>query len=570
MSQIPAEKLKELLIEDHLISPEQFDSFLTEANRLGQEITDVLVSKNIVTEKYLVGLLSKYFGVKRANISGVSLEESVVRLLPEDIARARRVVVFKKNENGSLDVAMENPSDLETVEFLGSFLKNSINTFLATSDDLNEAYSIYNQKFTKDFKDIIEENIRASMLSKAKGLEEAAADLPIVALVNNIVSYAFSLGASDIHIEPLESNILIRYRVDGILREVMRIPRDVLLPVIARIKLLAGLKLDEHMKPQDGRFRYKIGKEIIDMRVSIMPTFHGEKAVLRLLPSTQKPMSLEELGIDSDNIPAVKENIKKSFGMIIVCGPTGSGKTTTLYSILNILNTPEVNIVTIEDPIEYEIKYVNQTQINERAGITFANGLRSILRQDPNIILVGEVRDEETADISVNAALTGHLLLSSLHTNDAPTAIPRLLDMKIPAFLISAVLNVIIAQRLVRKICPSCVASYSPDADIVSSIKRELRQIDPSIDNPKIPKILYRGAGCPVCGGTGYKGRIGIFEILNISEHIRNLITDPKFSLDLLKSEAKKEGMKTMFEDGVKKAELGATTIEEILRVIRE
>lgn len=570
MAQIPSEKLKEFLIEDKLITPEEFDSLLAEANRLGQEIIDILISKNIASSKYIIGLLSKYYGVDRVNLSEFSPDETVVRLIPEDAARARRVSVFRKNENGSFDVAMENPSDLETIEFLSNLLKGQINPYLATSEDLNQLFSVFSQKFTKDFKEIIEENIRASLNSKAKGLEEAAADMPIVALVNNIVSYAFSLGSSDIHFEPLENSILIRYRVDGILREVMRIPNEVLLPMVARIKLLASLKLDEHAKPQDGRFRYKIGKEVIDVRVSVMPTFHGEKTVLRLLPSTQKPMSLEELGIDASAVPAVKENIKKSFGMIIVCGPTGSGKTTTLYSILNMLNTPEVNIVTVEDPIEYEIKYVNQTQINSKAGITFANGLRSILRQDPNIILVGEIRDEETADISVNAALTGHLLLSSLHTNDATTAIPRLLDMKIPAFLVSAVLNVIIAQRLVRKICPSCISSFEADKETIYSIKRQLKEIDPSIENPKIPKILYKGAGCSVCGGTGYKGRVGIFEILNISEDIRNLITDQKFSLDFLKTQAKKDGMFTMFEDGVRKAELGVTTIEEVLRVIRE
>ncbi|MFA5173349.1 MAG: GspE/PulE family protein [Candidatus Paceibacterota bacterium] len=570
MSQIPAEKLKEFLIQDKLITPEEFDALLLEAVRLSQDVVDILVSRNIISSKYFVSLLSRYFGVDHADINIASLDESLVRLLPEDVARSRRAVIFKKNEDGSFDVAMENPSDLETIEFLSSLLKTSLNPFLATSEDLNQIFSVYSQKFTKDFKELIEENIRASLGSKSKGLEEAAADVPIVALVNNVVSYAFSLGSSDIHFEPLETSILIRFRVDGILREIVQIPVDVLLPMVARIKLLASLKLDEHSKPQDGRFRYKIGKEVIDIRVSIMPTFHGEKAVLRLLPSTQKPMSLEELGIAGSLVPIVKENIKKSFGMIIVCGPTGSGKTTTLYSILNMLNTPEVNIVTVEDPIEYEIKYVNQTQINAKAGITFANGLRSILRQDPNIILVGEIRDEETADISVNAALTGHLLLSSLHTNDATTAIPRLLDMKIPPFLVSAVLNIIIAQRLVRKICSSCIASFKPSADVISSIKRQLKEIDPSIENPVIPKVLYKGAGCPVCGGTGYKGRIGIFEILNVSENIRNLITDRNFSLDSLKSQAKKEGMSTMFEDGIKKAELGSTTIEEILRVIRE
>jgi type II secretory ATPase GspE/PulE/Tfp pilus assembly ATPase PilB-like protein len=346
-------------------------------------------------------------------------------------------------------------------------------------------------------------------------------------------------------------------------------PKEISPAIIARIKLLSGLKLDEHSRPQDGRFRHKVGNDVVDVRVSVMPTFYGEKVEMRLLTAAQRPLSFEELGMEEDTVSAIKENIKKTYGMVLVTGPTGSGKTTTLYSMLNVLNKPEVNIVTIEDPIEYDIKYINQTQINPQAGITFANGLRAILRQDPNIIMVGEIRDEETAEISVHSALTGHLVLSSLHTNDAPTAIPRLIDMKIPAFLVAAVLNAVIAQRLVRRICITCIESYKPTSEILAAVKNQIAEIGLEGEYRE-PKILFKGRGCKTCNGIGYRGRLGIFEVLNISENVRKLIMSPDFSLDELKKVAKKEGMITMFEDGLRKVEKGVTTVEELLRVIRE
>ena len=312
-----------------------------------------------------------------------------------------------------------------------------------------------------------------------------------------------------------------------------------------------------------------MGPDVIDVRVAVIPVFYGEKVELRLLPSTQRPVSLAEIGMLEDTKKIVEESIKKAYGMILVCGPTGSGKSTTLYSILNILNKPEVNIVTIEDPIEYDIQYINQTQINPLAGISFANGLRAILRQDPNIIMVGEIRDEETGEISVNAALTGHLLLSSLHTNDAATAVPRLMDMNIEPFLVSAVLNISLAQRLVRKVCLNCIESYQIDAALINFLETQLKQVNP-YSQLRIPKIFYRGRGCTDCGSTGYHGRCGIYEVLNIDEDVRKLIISPDFSLANLNNLAKKNGMITMFEDGLRKATTGVTTIEEVLRVIRE
>ena len=569
MLQIPNQKLKEILVKEDLISAENFDKLAVESKRMGQNMADVLISQSIVRPEYFYSLVAKYVGVELVNLGGRAIEEKTLRKLSEDLARQKRALIFKEESDGTLDVAMEDPSDLATIEFLEKNLKAKIKPFLATSDDLNGGFAFYGRHLTEDFKKIIEENIQASLRKKIGDVEEAAKDVPIVAIIDNILSYAISLQASDIHIEILENLILIRYRIDGVLHEIIRMPKEVHPAIVARIKLLGSLKIDEHLKPQDGRFRHKIGPDMIDIRISIIPVFYGEKVEMRLLPSTQRPLSMEELGILEDTRKIIEENIKKTYGMILVCGPTGSGKTTTLYSILNILNRPEVNIVTIEDPIEYDIKYVNQTQINPLAGITFATGLRSILRQDPNIIMVGEIRDEETAEISVHSALTGHLVLSSLHTNDAATSVPRLVDMKVVPFLVAAVLNVSIAQRLVRKICLNCIESYAIDKDTAAFLEKQLKEVNP-YSKLTIPKFLYRGKGCTVCHGTGYRGRNGIYEVLNIDEELRKLIVKPEFALGDLNEVAKRKGMMTMFEDGLRKAALGMTTVEEILRVIRE
>jgi len=571
MLQIPDQKLKELFIADGVITDEEFESAVLDAKRMGRAVIDILLARNVITDEYYNNLLSKYYSIERANLAIRKIDESVLRLLSEELARQKRAIVFNREPDGTLDVALEDPSDYTIIEFLQSHLKAKIKSFLASKEDLNKGFAYYGRRLAEDFTRIIQENIRETLRARIEGRpeKEVAVELPIVAIVDNLLAYAISLRASDVHIEILEDEILIRYRIDGILHEVVRIPKEAHPAVVARIKLLASLKLDEHMKPQDGRFRYKIGADFIDIRVAVMPTFYGEKVEMRLLTAAARPLSLEELGLFPDSIKALRDNLKKTYGMILVTGPTGSGKTTTLYSILTILNRPEVNIVTIEDPVEYDIKYTNQTQINPQAGITFATGLRAIVRQDPNIIMVGEIRDEETAEISVHSALTGHLVLSSLHTIDASTAIPRLVDMKIAPFLAAAVLNSVIAQRLVRRICLDCVESAPVDPELIESVKRQIEELKLKIEF-RIPKAIFRGKGCPVCNYTGYKGRIGIFEILNITEEIRKYIVAPDFTLDGLRVLAKKGGMITMFEDGLRKVERGITTIDEVLRVIRE
>jgi type IV pilus assembly protein PilB len=567
---ISPDQLKKLLVDQNLIAPEQFDALYQEADRKGQNVIDVLVSEKIVESNYLNDLIASLLGVPRADFSVHPVNKEIVKLLNEGAARQRQVIVFDQEQDGTYDVAMTDPSDLETREFLQQRLNGKIKPFLASSEDLNRGFSVYGYELGQDFKKIIDENVRASLVSQSKTAQEAAADLPIVGIVDNILSYALASRASDIHIEILEESTFIRYRIDGILYQVMDITKAVHPGIVARIKLLAGLKIDEHFTPQDGRFRYQLGGQEIDVRVSTMPTFYGEKVEMRLLESSQKPLSLEELGMSPGVTKIVSENLKKSYGMLISCGPTGSGKTTTLYALMNMLNRPEVNVTTVEDPIEYNMRYVNQTQINPQAGVTFASGLRALLRQDPNIIMVGEIRDAETADIAVQAALTGHLLLSSLHTNDAPTAIPRFFDFNIPPFLVSSVLNLVLAQRLVRKICPSCIYSYDADPLIVTMLKTQLKENGLDPQTVHIPKTLYVGKGCSSCGGTGYRGRLGIYEAFEVDEKIKELIVAPQFSLETLRVQAQASGMETMFEDGLRKVELAQTTLEEVLRVIRE
>jgi len=567
---IPIQKLKEILINEGLTDSEQFDFLVKESERLNQGLDGILISRGIISSDYFYNILSRYLGVEIINLKSVGVEEGVLGLLSLDLARQKHSVIFKKEADGTLDVAMEDPSDLKVIEFLERYLKVRIKPFLAKPSDLEVGYAIYNRQLAENFKKIIQENIQNSFFIKEEKMEDVANAVPVVAIVENFISYALSLRTSDIHIEALEDGVLVRFRIDGVLHEILRISKEVLPSILARIKLLAALKIDEHYKPQDGRLNYKVGDEKIDIRVAIMPTLYGEKVVMRLLSAAQKPLSLEELGLMDDMVVKVKDSMKKSYGMILVCGPTGSGKTTTLYSILNMLNQPEVNIVTVEDPIEYYIKYVNQTQINSQAGISFASVLRAFLRQDPNIIMIGEIRDSETAEIAVNAALTGHLVLSSLHTNDAPTVVPRFMDMKIPNFLVAAVLNIIIAQRLVRKICLNCIESYVPTQDMVDSLKVQVKELNLQETDLKIAQNLYKGRGCIVCNNTGYQGRMGIYEILDVDNEVRSLINSANFSLGALIDLAKKKGMVSMFEDGLRKVELGLTTIEEVLRVIRE
>ncbi len=569
MVEIPSERLKKILVDDAIVTEDRFDELAAEARRIGQGPASILISKNIMTDEYYMNLLSRFFSVPIATLEAGTTDEEALRLLTEDYAREKRVAIFKKEVDGTLDVAMEDPSDLTTIEYLETKFQTKVKPYLVSMANLARIFAFYGKEQVEGFRKIIQENIQASLQLSGKKDSEAAVQVPIIAITDNIISYAISLRASDIHIEALETEILVRYRIDGILHEIIRIQKEIHPAIVARFKILSGMKLDEHTNPQDGRFHYKISGESVDIRVSILPTMYGEKVELRLLVGAGQILSFEELGMSPEIIKELTANVTKSYGMVLVTGPTGSGKSTTLYSILHLINRPEVNIITVEDPIEYDMKYVNQTQINEQAGTSFASALRAILRQDPNVIMVGEIRDVETAEISVHAALTGHLLLSSLHTNDAPTAIPRMIDMHVAPFLLSAVLNAILAQRLVRKICYDCLYSYPTPLEIKKIIEEQFKDLGIG-DQTQVPKTLFKGKGCLSCGQTGYRGRFGIYELLTMTESLRTAIVDPSFSLEKLRQLARTNGMKTMFEDGLAKAGQGKTSIEEVLRVIRE
>jgi type II secretory ATPase GspE/PulE/Tfp pilus assembly ATPase PilB-like protein len=399
-----------------------------------------------------------------------------------------------------------------------------------------------------------------------KMLEKSAEEISIVELVDEIIAYAYETRASDIHFDPAENNLIVRFRIDGVLHKAFAVPKMFQSEIISRIKVMSGLRTDEHQAAQDGRFRSAIANARFDIRVSVMPTYHGENAVLRLLVEQGQKFTLEEIGFSKRDLEIVRRAIKKPYGMILATGPTGSGKTTTLYTILKILNTEDVAIITIEDPIEYSLEGVNQIQVNPKTGLTFANGLRSILRQDPNIIMVGEIRDEETANIAVNAALTGHLLLSTLHTNDAATTLPRLIDMKVEPFLIASTVNIAIGQRLVRRICQYCKANKKLSAVEISNLTTLLSP--QNLEKLKKDGVFY-GKGCSKCENSGYAGRIGIHEVLEVTDTIRDAILR-RFSAAQIKELAIKEGMTTMFDDGIQKIILGITTLEEVLRVMHE
>jgi len=571
MIKIPIEILKKLTVENGLISEENFDLALKEAQRTSTNILDILVSKNYITKNYLNKIISQYLNIPYIDLKGINLSTEILHLLPEDIARTYGAVTIGVNNN-KIQVALADPTNLETIKFLEKYLQKQLEIYLTDEDDLQIAFSKYRQELMTNFRKIIENQITAlGRLGKEIDVAKVASAVPIISIVDNLISYAAALNASDIHLEILADSMLIRFRIDGILREIAYLPSEIHPAIIARIKILANLQIDEHSRPQDGRIKYKRGNEVFDIRVAVMPTFYGEKITMRLLLSGLKPLSFQELGMTQEQIAMVEKNIEKTFGMVLSTGPTSSGKTTTQYSILSSLNKPEVNIVTIEDPIEYELRYINQTQVNPKAGIDFASGLRAFLRHDPNIIMVGEIRDFDTADVSTNAALTGHLVLSTLHTNDAPTAIPRLIDMGVPPFLVSATLNIIMAQRLVRRVCPDCIESYEIDDLTKEMIASQIKQLgEERLISFSMPEMLYRGKGCRNCNFTGYRGRLAIFEMLDIDSDIRDYIVRKDFTLEGLKKIMAQKGMKTMFEDGLDKAKLGQTTVQEVMRVIRE
>jgi len=568
---IKEKKLKEIVMTSGLVSEKDFIEARDEAERSGQSAMNVLIGTGKITEDYFTELLSPYYGVPIVNLKKENIDPSILELIPEIYAKSKNVVLFDYDkEKGVAKLAMQDPFDYETIEFVRARLNVWPEPYLTTQTSLRYGLKHYEQKFGMDFTEVISTNIEQSLaIAEEKDLSKTAIAIPIVSILDNILEHAVALAASDIHFEPLKEGLLVRFRIDGVMSEIVNLPKEIAPILVARVKILANLQIDEHRVPQDGRFRFEMDDGTdVDIRTNIMPVFNGEKVEIRLLRSSIRPFSLKDLGMSDGDIKIVSEEIKKPHGMILATGPTGHGKTTTLYAILHILNTPSVNITTIEDPIEYQFPRVNQTQVNMKAGITFANGLRSLLRQNPDIIMVGEIRDNETVEIAIHAALTGHLVLSSLHTNDATAALPRLLDMGAPAFLLSSTVNLVIAERLVRRICTSCQESYHPTAEITRLIKAQV-ELSGTEKSFQIPDTLFRGKGCDVCGHTGFTGQIGIFEVLRVDESIRELILK-EVPISELRKKAIANGMVTMFQDGLDKVERGITTIEEIVRVVKE
>ncbi len=567
---ISEEKLKSILLESGIISEADFDHAHDESKRSGQSIQNILIGDEKITEDYLTELLSPYYGAPVINLKKETIEQSTLELLPEVYAKSKSVVLFNLDkEKGIAKLAMLDPLDFDTIEYVRAKVGMWVEAYLTTPSGLHYVLKQYEPKINVGFEQAISENVEQSLLvAGEKDLNKTATAVPIVAILDHIMEQAITLNTSDIHFEPLERELLVRFRIDGVMSEILSLPIEIAPILVARVKILANLQIDEHRIPQDGRFRFEMSDGTnLDVRVNIMPIFHGEKVEMRLLKSSERPLTLGDLGFSDKAGEILSEEIKKPHGMVLVTGPTGHGKTTTLYAILHILNTPSVNITTIEDPIEYEFPRVNQTQVNTKAGVTFANGLRALLRQNPDIIMVGEIRDDETVEIAIQAALTGHLVLSSLHTNDAPSAIPRLLDMKAPAFLISSTVNVVIAQRLVRRICTSCVESYPAPEETKLLMNEQVKLANGDLKD--VPATLYRGRGCKVCGMSGFQGQIGIFEVFVITSEVRELIIK-EVPVAELRKKAIENGMVTMFMDGLDKVSKGITTIEEILRVVNE
>ena len=558
---ILSDKLKEIVVKEGFVSQEDFDKAAKSAKDTGRPLEDILVFRGLVNEQSLGQLIAEYYKVPFVSLRHRVIPLEVLETIPENLAISHRILPFEKTEK-ELSLAMEDPEDFEALEFAKRQSGLKVKPFLATPEAIAKALSQYKKNIRKEFKKVIDENLRRAKSIDLKDLTKVASDLPVIKILDTLLSYAAAERASDIHIELLAEELVVRFRIDGMLRDIISLPKGVQSALVARIKILANLKIDEHRVPQDGRFKFKIGEDFISLRVSILPAFYGENVVLRLLFESARPLSLEELGLSGENFKFLQRNIQKPNGLILVTGPTGCGKTTTLYSVLNILNVAEVKICTVEDPIEYSVGRITQVQVNPGTGLTFSAGLRSLVRHDPDIIMVGEIRDKETVEMAVHSALTGHLVLSTLHTNNAAGAIPRLLDMGAEGFLVASTTNAIIAQRLVRRICTACIKRYKPGEE---ALKLFINEFGKKV----IKQDFYKGEGCEECGGSGYKGRSGIYEILELNDQIRDLVVR-KVAAEEINKMAIKAGMVSMLADGLDKIAAGVTTIEEVLRVVQE
>ncbi len=587
--------IEKVLQQGGVINESQLAELKLVAERSHMSLQDAAIEEKITTSRDIAKLMSKHIGVPFVDIEPKDIPKDVLLRIPEHIARQYNVVLFAQDEDGTLSLAMEDPDDVQALNFIQKEIGYNLKVFLATHDNILDCLENYRGELDQELDEVIAiQQDNSQDEAAAVSEDQFAENSPIAQTVNLLLEYAIKSQASDIHIEPREEFVQVRYRIDGVLKEVNKLPRNVLGALVSRIKILSNLKIDERRVPQDGRFKIRVSGKQYALRVSTLPIADGEKVVMRILDESNKTITLEQLGYWGKSLAIMKDAMAQPNGMILVTGPTGSGKSTSLFSVLSELNTPDVNISTIEDPVEYKIPGVNQTQTNAKAGMTFASGLRALLRQDPNIIMVGEIRDGETANLGVQAALTGHLVFSTLHTNNAATCLPRLLDMDIEPFLIASTVKAVVGQRLVRRLCSFCRQQHAPEDDeknvvlnLMSTSEKEaitkLHDLESQAakenigDNTPLStneeKILYlweaNPEGCDECSHTGFKGRIGIYEVLDVSIPIQKQITANATSNDI-QDEAIKEGMVTMQTDGVVKALRGVTTIEEVLRVTRE
>jgi len=553
-------KLGEILVEEGLITAEQLERALLEQSRTDQLLGRILIDLKMVKESDLMAALAKQIGFRFVDLNEFTIDGSASGLIPEQVARRYRALPIGY-EDSRLLVAMADPANLFALDDIRTITGMDLQPVVATAADIEAAIRKYSrvdesvQKMASEASTAAEEEI-GDLERAATSLEEG----PIVRMVNLLISQAIADRASDIHIEPMEREVRIRYRIDGVLSEVMRSPKNIQAGLISRLKVMADINIAERRVPQDGRIGLTVGGKSIDLRLATLPTVYGEKVVIRILDKSSVLLKLEELGFLDQSFKRYQEAYTKPYGAILVTGPTGSGKSTTLYATLNIVNKADRNIITVEDPVEYRLPGVNQMQMNVRAGLTFASALRSILRADPDVVLVGEIRDHETALIAIEAALTGHLVLSTLHTNDAPSSLPRLVEMGVETYLVASAIDCVVAQRLARKLCPKCREGYRPN-------QSELEQAGfPEFMWDDV-KELFRPVGCTACSKTGFRGRLGMYEVMNMSEEIERLVVERAPSEEIRRS-ARRDGMITLREDGLEKVRLGITSVEEVLRVV--
>ena len=585
--------IESILKQGGVVDEPQLADLKLIAERSKQTLQETAIEQKVISEEDLTKLIGDYIGVPFVRIEPKDIPEDILKQIPEHIARQYNVVLFEKNEDDSLSLAMEDPDDVQALNFIQKEIGYNTKVFLATKSNILDCLENYRGNINAELDEVIAVQKDVSAEDQNVSQDDFAENSPIAQTVNLLLEYAIKSNASDIHIEPREDYVQVRYRIDGVLKEVNKLPRNVHGALVSRIKILSNLKIDERRVPQDGRFKIKVSGKQYALRVSTLPIADGEKVVMRILDESNQAVKLDQLGYWGLSLATVKDAMAQPNGMILVTGPTGSGKSTSLFSVLSELNTPDVNISTIEDPVEYKIPGVNQTQTNAKAGMTFASGLRALLRQDPNIIMVGEIRDGETANLGVQAALTGHLVFSTLHTNNAATCLPRLLDMGIEPFLIASTVKAVIGQRLVRRLCMNCRQEYTPNEEEIKYITemfkintesiKKIHNLEEQAFEDKIGGDTPMGStdsgiehlwrpnpeGCDECGHNGFKGRVGIYEVLGISIPIQKMITANATSNDI-QDQAISEGMVTMQMDGLIKSLRGITTVDEVLRATRE